>query len=132
MFLNIKFTLENAKSSLNSILPKNKVDTEQDTFDEFINEIKKIVAKYFSISVTLLASSSRKQDVAYARQLAIYLIRNKTDLPLKKIGEFFNNRDHATIAHSIDKIEKLMNVDNNVKKDIEILLNQVNKLEKSA
>lgn len=130
--LNIKFTLENAKSSLNSILPKNKVDTEQDTFDEFINEIKKIVAKYFSISVTLLASSSRKQDVAYARQLAIYLIRNKTDLPLKKIGEFFNNRDHATIAHSIDKIEKLMNVDNNVKKDIEILLNQVNKLEKSA
>ena len=39
--LNIKFTLENA-SSLNSILPKNKVDTEQDTFDEFINEIKRL------------------------------------------------------------------------------------------
>lgn len=130
--LNINFTLENAKSALNSILPKNKAENDQDSFNEFVDEIKKVVAKYFNISTSLLSSSSRKQDVVYARQLSIYLVRNKTDLPLKKIGEFFNNRDHATIAHSIDKIENLMNIDNNVKKDIEILSSKIKKEEKSA
>lgn len=130
--LNIDFTLENAMSALSSILPKNKIEPEQDAFNEVVDEVKKVVSKYFNISTSLLTSSSRKQDVTYARQLAIYLIRSKTDLPLKKIGEFFNNRDHATVAHSIDKIENLMNIDNNVKKDIEILSSKIKKDEKSA
>ncbi|MDF2838862.1 MAG: Chromosomal replication initiator protein DnaA, partial [Evtepia sp.] len=49
------------------------------------------------------------KDTAQARQIAMYLIRNMTSLSLKEIGREFDNRDHTTVLHSIDRIEKLKN-----------------------
>lgn len=53
--------------------------------------------------------------------MAVYLIREKYKTPLKKIGEMFGKRDHATIAHGYDKIKQALNVDQHVKNDIEYL-----------
>jgi chromosomal replication initiator protein len=129
---NIAFTLDNAKIALDSILPKNRGDENKFSSNDNVENVKRIVAKYFNLSVSDLTSTSRKQDIAYARQLTIYLIRKLYDLPLKKIGEFFNNRDHATIAHSLDKIENSSIADANIKQDIELLLRKVNNAEKDG
>ena len=58
--------------------------------------------------------------------MAIYLIRTEYNLPLKRIGEFFGNRDHATISHSYDKILALTKSDPSVNQDVEILLKVIN------
>ena len=57
--------------------------------------------------------------------MAIYIVRDKYDIPLKKIGEHFGNRDHATILHSISKMEEFMKDDPDVKQDVENICKKV-------
>lgn len=127
--LNISFTLENAQTALDSLLPKD-LDIKSRSLDNFgyVEVIKSIVANYFKLSVAELASPSRKQQISYARQVAIYLIRDIYNTPLKKIGEFFGNRDHATISHACDKISYGYNNNPLIKTDIEILLKRIDKV----
>lgn len=65
------------------------------------------VCKFYSIEDEALRGQGRTKDTAQARQIAMYLIRNMTSLSLKEIGKEFENRDHTTVLHSIDRIEKL-------------------------
>jgi chromosomal replication initiator protein len=51
----------------------------------------------------------------------MYLIKTMYDLPYKKIGTFFNNRDHSTVMHSVEKITNEIEMDINVKNDVEKL-----------
>jgi len=67
------------------------------------------VCKFYSIEDDALRGQGRTKDTAQARQIAMYLIRNMTSLSLKEIGREFDNRDHTTVLHSIDRIEKLKN-----------------------
>jgi chromosomal replication initiator protein len=67
------------------------------------------VCKFYSIEDDALRGQGRTKDTAQARQIAMYLIRNMTSLSLKEIGREFENRDHTTVLHSIDRIEKLKN-----------------------
>lgn len=123
---NVDFTLENAEESLKSIISKEKIQQE-DINSTQVEHVKAIIASYFNISVRDLSSSSRKQELVYARSVAIYLLRTIMNLPLKKIGECLGGRDHATIAHSIDKITKSIDEDAFVKQDIEVLTKQITK-----
>lgn len=66
--------------------------------------IKKQVCKYFNIKQSDIESSKRSRNLAYPRQIAMYMCRNLTDLSLPKIGEHFGNRDHTTVLHACDKI----------------------------
>ena len=68
------------------------------------NYIKETVSKYFNISVKDLDSSKRSSDLAYPRQIAMYLCREIADIPYKKIGDDFGKRDHSTVMHACDKI----------------------------
>jgi chromosomal replication initiator protein len=70
-----------------------------------IEVIKRLVCSHFKISTAEIASRSRKQAVVRPRQIAFYLARNYTDLPLQAIGKSFN-RYHATVLHSIGIIER--------------------------
>ena len=72
-----------------------------------------------------MESTSRKQQVTYARQMAIYIIKELHNPVLKTIGESFGGRDHATISHSIDKISNLLENNSMVKTDYEILLKKI-------
>ncbi|MDY3014309.1 MAG: chromosomal replication initiator protein DnaA [Evtepia sp.] len=65
------------------------------------------VCKFYNIEDAALRGQGRTKETAQARQIAMYLIRNMTKLSLKEIGKEFENRDHTTVLHSIDRIEKL-------------------------
>ncbi|MBW3562958.1 MAG: chromosomal replication initiator protein DnaA, partial [Actinobacteria bacterium] len=66
------------------------------------------VADYFDLTVEDLCSPSRTKDLVIARQIAMYLIRELTELSLPKIGTAFGGRDHTTVMHAVDKIAGLM------------------------
>ncbi|WP_411567173.1 chromosomal replication initiator protein DnaA [Raineyella sp. LH-20] len=65
-------------------------------------------AGYFGLSVDELCSASRTQNIATARQIAMYLCRELTDLSLPKIGQQFGGRDHTTVMHAERKIRQLL------------------------
>jgi len=65
-------------------------------------------AEYFSVTVEELCGSSRSRVLVTARQIAMYLCRELTDLSLPKIGQTFGNRDHTTVMHAERKIRNLM------------------------
>jgi chromosomal replication initiator protein len=85
-----------------------------------IDVIKKLVCKYYSISIDQIVSSSRKQSIVRPRQIAIYLSRMYTDAPLQAIGKSFN-RYHATALHSINTVERAVKQSSPVQKQVEFL-----------
>ncbi|MEO0049336.1 MAG: hypothetical protein RL556_668 [Actinomycetota bacterium] len=67
-------------------------------------EIMNLVARYYGLTVDDLSGSSRFQAIARARQVAMYLIRDQTNLSLPKIGQLFGDRDHTTVMYACNKI----------------------------
>jgi len=89
-----------------------------------VESIKKVVADYFSLSIDIISGVSRRKEVARARHIAIYLSKQLTSSSLKTIGFNFNGRDHSTVIHSVQKIEKKIQSDPSFKKLIQSLSNQ--------
>ncbi|WP_130863088.1 chromosomal replication initiator protein DnaA [Bacilliculturomica massiliensis] len=87
--------------------------------------IKKHVCKYFNIKLTDIESSKRSRNLAYPRQIAMYICRNLTDLSLPKIGEHFGNRDHTTVLHACDKISAELPGNGDLKNIIETIENEI-------
>ena len=83
-----------------------------------IDVIKKLVCKHFNISLSDIASASRKQTFTRPRQIAIYLSRRYTDSPLQTIGKSFN-RYHATALHSIGIVERGIKENGSLRKQVE-------------
>lgn len=81
-------------------------------------EIVALVARYFEISAEQLASPSRKREIVQARQLAMYLVRNELDVSYANIGDLFGGRDHATVMHSVEKVEGLLEKDDDVQSTV--------------
>ncbi len=76
-----------------------------------IDVIQDVVAAYFNLRVEDLKSQRRTRNVAYPRQIAMYLSRKLTDMSLPKIGEEFGGRDHTTVIHAYEKISDTLNTD---------------------
>ena len=68
--------------------------------------IKETVAKYFNIDKDDLASNKRSNEITFPRQIAMYLCRNVANMSLPQIGKDFGKRDHTTVMHACNKIEK--------------------------
>ena len=66
------------------------------------------VCKFYNIENDALRGQGRTKDTALARQIAMYQIRRMTNLSLKEIGKEFEGRDHTTVLHSIERIEKMV------------------------
>ena len=73
--------------------------------------ITEYICKYYNMEPSVLYSQSRSRDVVNARNIAMYLIRRMTNLSLVDIGKAFGGRDHSTVLHSLDKVEKQMRSD---------------------
>ena len=71
------------------------------------------------LTVSDLVSNSRKQHLVKARQMAMYLSHNLTSLSLAKIGQNFGNRDHSTVLYSCEKLNKLMETNEEIRNDVE-------------
>ena len=93
--------VELAKNTLRNIVMNEDKEVTIDTIQE-------IIADFFQITIADLKSKSRKKEVVYPRQLAMYLAKEYTDLPLKSIGYHFGGRDHSTVIHSIQSVNLLM------------------------
>ena len=101
---NIEPTLELAKKALNCSLKAKNID---------IESIVKIVCKHFDVSQTDLKSTARHQKISHTRQIAVYLIRELTQLSFVNIANFFNKK-HPTILFSYEKIKEEIKTDNNL------------------
>lgn len=83
------------------------------------------VGNYYSIKTEEFKSKKRTKDVAFARQVAMYLCCNLTDLSLPKIGEEFGGRDHTTVIHARDKIQSEIEKDHQLSLVIDNLKNKL-------
>jgi chromosomal replication initiator protein len=90
-----------------------------------ISLIKRKVCDYFQISDVELCSKNRTKELAYARQIGMYLARELTNVSLPKIGENFGKRDHSTVMHACDKIKVMMASDSATKSIIQVLLSNI-------
>ena len=80
------------------------------------------VAGAFDVSVTQLEGPSRRQPLARARQVAMYLCRQLTDLSLPRIGLLFGSRDHTTVLHGINNVHRLIQTDQSLFDSVTALL----------
>lgn len=76
-----------------------------------VQEIKKAVCQYFEIAPDVLLSKTRKREICQARQIAMYLSRNHTKNSLSTIGSLVGGKDHATVLHSCNTVNNLMDTD---------------------
>ena len=74
--------------------------------DKNISAIQKAVADYYEITVEELKGKKRSKNIAYPRMIAMYLARMLTDDSFPKIGLEFGARDHSTVIHAYEKINK--------------------------
>ncbi len=88
-----------------------------------VGAIQKEVCHYYGISKTDLVGSKRSQAIVFPRQMAMHLSRELTDLSLPRIGTEFGGRDHTTVMHATQKIQKLMNSDREVYNEVQELTN---------
>lgn len=102
---NVSITEEVAKYVLKDFIQKDvNVNI---TPDLIINT----VSEHLNISVADIKSAKRSQDIASARQIAMYLCRKYTDKGLKSIGEVFGGKDHSTVLSNIKRVEKKLSND---------------------
>ncbi|KRM12649.1 chromosomal replication initiator protein DnaA [Paucilactobacillus suebicus] len=83
--------------------------------------IQEKVAAYYHISQSDLKGKKRIKQIVVPRQVAMYLSRELTDNSLPKIGTEFGGKDHTTVLHSIDKIEKSLDSDQHLQEDVQNL-----------
>ena len=109
-------TIELAENIINEF----KYESEKVISHDFIKET---VAKYFSIDKEDLAGSKRSNDIAFPRQIAMYLCREIANMSFPQIGVAFGNRDHSTVMHGYNKICKEMKEKNSTKLIVESVKN---------
>jgi len=90
-------------------------------------QIQKAVSDYYNIKVNSLLSKKMTKDIVLARQVAIYLSRELTDLSLVSIGDSFGRRDHTTIIHSYNKIKNKIKKEKSFKDIIDNLTLNIKK-----
>jgi chromosomal replication initiator protein len=87
--------------------------------------IIKTVCDHFNVSREDINSSKRNADIAYPRQIIMYLCRHMCDINLKTIGDLIGKRDHSTVMHGISKIEKELEINSNTRSLIDSLQKKI-------
>jgi chromosomal replication initiator protein len=104
------------------------IQTAEEALQEFLRpqrrevriaQIQKIVANEFGVSVEGMKSKTRAQKVTFPRQVAIYLARELTGIPLVEIGKRFGGRDHTTVLHAYGKIARAVRQDSSLQERVE-------------
>jgi chromosomal replication initiator protein len=107
-------SLELAKDSLRDLLELNRPQLS-------VEEIQKVVANYFKLKVADMYSKRRPANIAHARQVAMYIVKEQTQKSLPEIGEAFGGRDHTTVLHAVRKITEQRQHDESLNHAIHVL-----------
>ena len=83
--------------------------------------IVEAVARYYGVPLDQIRGKARDKQVVLPRQIAMYLMREETEAPLMRIGEALGGRDHSTILHGCEKIEREMADNDDFRRDISAL-----------
>ncbi|MCI6190386.1 MAG: chromosomal replication initiator protein DnaA [Clostridium sp.] len=110
---NREITVDLASEALKDIISKRQAKSIT------IDSIQDIVSSYFNLRVQDFKSQKRTRNVAYPRQIAMYLSRKLTDMSLPKIGEEFGGRDHTTVIHAYEKISENLKTDEGLQSTID-------------
>ncbi|MCP2731264.1 chromosomal replication initiator protein DnaA [Limnofasciculus baicalensis] len=84
------------------------------------------VAKTFNVPIEDLKGNSRRREISWSRQIAMYLMRQHTDLSLPRIGEEFGGKDHTTVMYSCDKIAQMRETDPALDRKLRQLSDRIN------
>ncbi|MCT4545075.1 MAG: chromosomal replication initiator protein DnaA [Vallitalea sp.] len=114
-----ELTKELAEDALKDLITPDKG---KEITPEFILEI---VSEHYNLNPADIISKKRPREIAYPRQVVMYLSRTLTDMSLPKIGQVLGKRDHTTIIHGYDKINKDIQKDKALKNTIEILTKKI-------
>lgn len=115
---NKPLTLDQAKNILASIVnAKKKAVT--------LSKIAESVANFYSITMEDLLKQSRRKEYVKPRQTAMYLARKELGSSFPSIGEFFGGRDHTTVMHGVEKVEKAVTANEGIKQEMELILEKI-------
>jgi len=114
-----KLTLEVVEGLLREVLH------EEGRFSMSIELIQKRVAEHFDIRLADMTSKRRPENIAFPRQIAMFLARQLTESSLNTIGEAFGGRDHGTVLHACRLVKDRMEVDANVRQVVNYLEKQL-------
>ena len=108
-------TLEGVEKLLHAVLH------EESRHTVTMDIIQKKVADHFDLRLADMTSRRRPENIAFPRQIAMYLSRHLTDHSLNSIGEAFGGRDHGTVMHACKLVKDRMEVDDNVRQKVNYL-----------
>ena len=86
-----------------------------------IEKIQAEVGKFYNVSVNEMKGTRRVQNIVLARQVAMYLAREMTDNSLPRIGREFGGKDHTTVMHAYEKIKGMIEIDDNLRLEIQTI-----------
>ena len=113
-------TMEIAEKELQNIITPDKP---KEITPQLIIEV---VSEHFQINVDQMISKNRSNEIAKPRQIAMYLCKNMTDIPLDTIGSLLGGRDHSTIIYGIRKVTEEYESNENTRNTIETIKKKIN------
>lgn len=90
-----------------------------------IKKIAENVAGFYSVTLEDLIKQSRKKEYVKPRQAAMYLVRKELNSSFPTIGEFFGGRDHTTVMHGVEKVERAVKSEDQIKKELELIIERI-------
>ncbi len=90
-----------------------------------VDRVQRVVAAHFDLRVSDLTGPRRPKNIAEARQVAMYLVRTLTKLPLTQIGEEFGNRDHGTVIHACKVVDQRLSIEPGTRQVLETLTSRI-------
>jgi chromosomal replication initiator protein len=114
-----KLTAESVETLLREVLH------EEGRFSISIETIQRKVADHFDIRLADMTSKRRPENIAFPRQIAMFLSRQMTENSLSSIGEAFGGRDHGTVLHACRLVKDRMEVDSSVRQTVGLLEKQL-------
>jgi len=117
-----KITMEVAMEAVQSLTGGKSLSSQ-------LNEQKiiNVVSDYYNLTPSQLTGRIRTGQIALARHIAMYLIRITLDIPLKKIGDMFGGKDHTTVMSAIQKVDKGLKNDSELKSAVDELQKRIKK-----
>ena len=139
---NIKSNIREIEGAINKLAAYSRLENKEITMDiareEWQNIISpdkpreitpqliiEVVAEHYDLSMEQMTSNARAKNIAKPRQIAMYLCKQMTSVPLEAIGNLLGGRDHSTIIHGANKISEEYEKDGDLRQQIETIKKKI-------